>query len=51
MLVVFAYISWTAIETALGNTAGLGKGFLPLAVTGALAPIIYYLAKLQRYRL
>ena len=50
MLLMFAYISWTTIETALGNAHGLGKSFLPLVTTGAFTPVVYYLVRLRQYK-
>ena len=50
MLLMFAYISWTTLQTALGRSTGLGRAFLPLVTIAAFAPVAYYLARLRRYR-
>jgi len=50
VMAIFAYVSWTGINVALGRAEGLGAAFLPvvLAVT-VLAPV-YYCLKLRRLR-
>jgi hypothetical protein len=51
MLLTFAYISWAAIRTALGEANGLGRGFLPCILIGTMMVPAWFLSKLRRYRL
>jgi uncharacterized membrane protein len=50
MTLIFAYITWGMVETALGRSEGLGIWFLPVLLIATTLPLIYYLAKLRRYR-
>jgi uncharacterized membrane protein len=50
IMLMFAYISWAGINTALGRTQGLGRMFLPLFLAATFAPVIFFTRKLQRYR-
>lgn len=42
---MFAYIAWQTIQTALGNTNGLGLAFLPIVLVLDFGTIIFYLIK------
>jgi hypothetical protein len=48
MTLIFAYITWAMVETALGRREGLGAGFLPVLLASTSVPLIYYLPKLRR---
>ena len=41
--VLFAFISYRTIQTALGQTEGLGDGFMWIFMVGTFAPTIIYL--------
>jgi len=47
---MFAYISWTGINVALGRAQGLGAAFLPVVLAVALLAPLYYCLKLRRLR-
>ena len=49
-VLTFTYIEWASIQTALGQRNGLGRGFLPFAVSVAILAPILYIVKLRRYR-
>jgi uncharacterized membrane protein len=50
VLLSFAYINHAMINTALGQANGLGAGFLPVFLVTVFAPMIYFTARLSRYR-
>ena len=50
MSLIFLWIVWSTIETALGHTNGLGLAFLPLALGGTIGVTAFFLMKLRRYR-
>jgi uncharacterized membrane protein len=42
ILIIFSFISYQTIKTALGSTAGLGKAFLPVFLLITFGTIIIY---------
>jgi uncharacterized membrane protein len=50
VLLVFLYLEWRQVNTALGRTRGLGKLFLPVSLVAVFLPLGYYLRKLWAYR-
>jgi uncharacterized membrane protein len=50
MMLLFAYITWGSVQTALGNANGLGLWFLPFALLSSLVPLGYFLLKLRPFR-
>jgi len=47
---IFAYVSWTGINVALGRAEGLGAVFLPVVLAVTLLAPVYYCLKLRRLR-
>ena len=45
ILIIFAFISYKTIKTATGETAGLGKAFLPVFLLLTFGVIIIYVVK------
>jgi uncharacterized membrane protein len=45
ILVIFSFISYKTIKTALGNSAGLGKAFLPVFLLLTFGIIIIYFVR------
>jgi uncharacterized membrane protein len=45
ILIIFSFISYGTIKTALGNTTGLGKAFLPVFLLLTFSVIIIFIAK------
>jgi uncharacterized membrane protein len=50
MMLLFGYITWGSVQTALGKTHGLGLWFLPFTLLSSLLPLGYYLMKLRPFR-
>lgn len=50
ILLTFAYMSRTGINTALGRAQGLGPIFGPVSLAAILCPMIFFTRKLWRYR-
>ncbi len=44
----FFYIEYRSVNSALGNTSGLGSWFLPIFILGTGAPIVFFLVKSLR---
>ncbi len=42
---IFAYIQYVIIQTALGDTSGLGAWFLPVFLLVVFAPIVWFMVK------
>ncbi len=47
---IFLWIVWRTIQTALGNTTGLGEGFLAIALMSICATLEFYFLKSYRER-
>jgi uncharacterized membrane protein len=45
ILIIFSFLSYQTIKTALGHTAGLGKAFLPIFLLVTLGVIITYIVR------
>lgn len=45
MVLIFGFITWQTIQTALGNAEGLGKWVIPGVMAATLIPIIRYALK------
>lgn len=45
MVLIFGFITWQTIQTALGNAEGLGKWVIPGVMVATLIPIIRYALK------
>jgi uncharacterized membrane protein YidH (DUF202 family) len=50
LLLVFAYIAWANVNTALGRSEGLGRYFLPVSLALISTPLALYLLRLWHYR-
>jgi uncharacterized membrane protein len=44
ILIVYSFLSYQTIKTAMGNTIGLGKAFLPVSLLLTFGVIIIYIA-------
>ena len=47
---IFSYLSWKSVNTALGKANGLGPVFLPVSLAAMFVPLIYYTWRLRIYR-
>jgi uncharacterized membrane protein len=45
ILILFLFLSFQTVNTALGKSLGLGKSFLPIFLILTLFPLIFYLVK------
>lgn len=50
LLLIFFYITWATVNTALGHWAGLGREFLPVSMAAVVAVLGFHLLKLRRCR-
>lgn len=50
VLLTFACIEWSQVQTALGLASGLGRLFLPMALAAVFLPLGIYLRLLGKYR-
>ena len=49
-MLLFAYIVWGQIRSAMSQANGLGLALLPVFLVGTLLPMLVYLRQLRRYR-
>jgi uncharacterized membrane protein len=47
ILILFSFISWMSVRSALGNVSGLGKAFLPVFIILIFGVVIIYLVLAQ----
>jgi len=47
-LALFSYITWAQVQTALGQRAGLGGGFLPVTLVATALLLVFYLVQAKR---
>jgi hypothetical protein len=50
-MLLFAYIVWGQIRSAMGQAESMGIVFLPLFLVGAIAPLVLGLKQLRRYQM
>ena len=43
VLLVFAWLEWAMVNTALWRFSGIGKPFVPISLLAIFAPLAYYL--------
>jgi hypothetical protein len=49
-LALFAYLVWSTVQVARGQSDGLSPLLLPVVLVGAVVPLIVFLMRLSRYR-
>lgn len=49
-LAVLAYLVWSTVQVARGQSDGLSPLLLPVVLVGAVVPLIVFLMRLSRYR-
>jgi uncharacterized membrane protein len=50
ILMIFSYLTYKTIDTALGKTIGLGKAFLPVSLLLTFGVIVFFLANMYNSR-